>query len=294
MMKRDFEEMMNGLRETINDYSFYTDFDKVFKNVKEIEYELNILNYLLGKNENFDKEFIRVIEKDPDVLRVIPILLAVRDKKIKVYDKELLTYNFEKRNKTNEEYLYFVEKTGLKRLFTEEKIKNLVDYVTGVEVGLDSNARKSRTGYNMEKIVYDTLLEIKAKQENCKILKQVTKNVIQKEFNTNKLNNLVLDQDSNEANKRFDFAILTPKNNILLIETSFYNTQGSKLNETSRSYITLEKDIQHLNGVTFIWITDGYGWKKTKNNLHEAYQNIEHILTLDNLENLLTDIIKEN
>lgn len=293
-MKRNFEELIDGLKETINDYSFYTDFNKVFKNVKEIELELNLLNYLLGKNSDFDKEFISIIDKYPSVLKVIPILLAVRDKKIKVFDKELLTYNFEKRNKTNEEYLYFVEKTGLKRLFTEEKIKNLVDYVTGVEVGLDSNARKNRTGDNMERIVYDSLMEISLKQNGCKVIKQATKEMIKKEFKTNKVDNLILDSEKNDSNKRFDFVVLTPLNNILLIETNFYSSTGSKLNETSRSYITLEKNIKGLNGVAFIWITDGYGWRKTKNNLHEAYQNIEYILTLDNLENLLMDIIKEN
>lgn len=293
-MKRNFEELIDGLKETINDYSFYTDFNKVFKNVKEIELELNLLNYLLGKTSDFDKEFISIIDKYPGVLKVIPILLAVRDKKIKVFDKELLTYNFEKRNKTNEEYLGFVEKTGLKRLFTEEKIKNLVDYVTGVEVGLDSNARKNRTGDNMERIVYDSLMEISLKQNGCKVIKQATKEMIKKEFETNKVDNLILDNEKNDSNKRFDFAVLTPSNNILLIETNFYSSTGSKLNETSRSYITLEKNIKGLNGVAFIWITDGYGWRKTKNNLHEAYQNIEYILTLDNLENLLMDIIKEN
>ena len=293
-MKRNFEELINGLKETINDYSFYTDFNKVFKNVKEIELELNLLNYLLGKTSDFDKEFISIIDKYPNVLKVIPILLAVRDKKIKVFDKELLTYNFEKRNKTNEEYLYFVEKTGLKRLFTEEKIKNLVDYVTGVEVGLDSNARKNRTGDNMEKIVYDSLMEISLKQNGCKVIKQANKEMIKKEFKTDKVDNLILDNEKNDSNKRFDFAVLTPANNILLIETNFYSSTGSKLNETSRSYITLEKNIKGLNGVAFIWITDGYGWRRTKNNLHEAYQNIEYILTLDNLESVLIDIIKEN
>lgn len=293
-MKRNFEELIDGLKETINDYSFYTDFNKVFKNVKEIELELNLLNYLLGKTADFDKEFISIIDKYPRVLKVIPILLAVRDKKIKVFDKELLTYNFEERNKTNEEYLGFVEKTGLKRLFTEEKIKNLVDYVTGVEVGLDSNARKNRTGDNMERIVYDSLMEISLKQNGCKVIKQATKEMIKKEFKTDKVDNLILDSEKNDSNKRFDFAVLTPSNNIILIETNFYSSTGSKLNETSRSYITLEKNIKGLNGVAFIWITDGCGWRKTKNNLHEAYQNIEYILTLDNLENLLMDIIKEN
>lgn len=293
-MKKTFDELMDGLKETISDYSFYTDFDKVFNNVSEIEKELNLLNFLLGKRDNFNEEFIKLIEEYPKVLKVIPVLLAVRDKKIKVYDKELLTYNFERKNKTNEEYLYFIEKTGLKRLFTDEKVKNLVDYVTGVEVGLDSNARKNRTGINMENIVYDYLEDIQKKDNNCKVIKQATKEMIKKEFKTDKLDNLILDKSKNESNKRFDFAILTPSKKIILIETNFYGSSGSKLNETSRSYITLDKNIKTLNDVIFIWITDGYGWKKTKNNLHEAYESIEYILTLDNVENLLLDIIKEN
>ena len=162
-MKRSFDEVIGSLRETISGYDFFTDFEKVFKNVKEIEVELNILNYLIGKVDNFDSEFCALITKYPNVLRAIPILLAVRNKKqndsIKVFDNnEILEYNFIVKNKSNEEYLEFIKKTGLVKLFTEDKIKNLVDYVTGVEVGLDSNARKNRGGTTMEDLIKMNLI----------------------------------------------------------------------------------------------------------------------------------------
>ena len=296
-MKKSFDEVINSLRETISGYDFFTDFEKVFKNVKEIEVELNILNYLIGKVENFDSEFCSLIEKYPNVLRAIPILLAVRSKKknetIKVFDgKEILEYNFIVKNKSNEEYLEFIKKTGLVKLFTEDKIKNLVDYVTGVEVGLDSNARKNRGGTTMEDLIKMNLIEISLKNKGIKVLSQATKADIAKEFKTNKLDNLVLVEETGGANKTFDFAVLSETNKIYLIEVNFYSSGGSKLNETARSYTRLQEDIDKLTDVEFIWITDGVGWKTAKNNLHEAYQRITNLITLDNIIVELDRILK--
>ena len=52
-----------------------------------------------------------------------------------------------------EQYSYFMEKTGLFDLLQNHVIHNLVDYVTGVETGLDSNGRKNRGGHLMEDLV---------------------------------------------------------------------------------------------------------------------------------------------
>lgn len=296
-MKKSFDEVIGSLRETISGYDFFTDFEKVFKNVKEIEVELNILNYLIGKVDNFDSEFCALITKYPNVLRAIPILLAVRNKKqndsIKVFDNnEILEYNFIVKNKSNEEYLEFIKKTGLVKLFTEDKIKNLVDYVTGVEVGLDSNARKNRGGTTMEDLIKMNLIEIELRNSGMKVLSQATKSDIAREFNTNKLDNLVLVKETGGANKTFDFAVLSPTGKIYLIEVNFYSSGGSKLNETARSYTRLQEEINKLNGVEFVWITDGTGWKTARNNLHEAYQTITNLITLDTLKDDLKDILK--
>lgn len=295
-MKKTFDELMNSLRETISGYDYFTDFNKVFENVKHVEVELNILNYLIGKDD-FDREFCQLVDRYPNVLKVIPILLAVRNKKqnasIKVFDNnEILDYNFYVRNKTNEEYLNFVKKTGLVKLFNEDKVKNLVDYVMGVEVGLDSNARKNRGGTTMESLIEKNLLEIKLASEGMKVLSQATKAEIAREFETDKLDDLVLVEETGGANKTFDFAVLGKSGKIYLIEVNFYSSGGSKLNETARSYTRLQEDISKLNGVEFIWITDGFGWKTAKNNLHEAYQRIEHLITLEELYCNLKDLLK--
>ena len=47
----------------------------------------------------------------------------------------------------------FMRKTGLFDLMENHIVNNLVDYVTGIETGLDSNGRKNRGGHLMENLV---------------------------------------------------------------------------------------------------------------------------------------------
>jgi len=279
-MKRKFEDIIDSLKDSIATYQYYVDFEKVYVHVSVVEKQLNLLNYLIGK-ENIEAEFCQLITEYPQVLSAIPILLAVREGNIKIIDGEFISFNFNEANRDITDYLKLFKETGLEKLFKEKRIKNLVDYVTGVEVGLDTNARKNRTGKIMEDLVEGYIKKI----PGVDYLRQATKGEIAEHFHTNALNNLILDEENGKTNKRFDFVFKNKNNEIILIETNYYSGGGSKLNETARSYAKLGQDISKISGVKFVWITDGKGWLSTKNNLREAYSVIEHLYTIEDLDN---------
>lgn len=284
-MKRKFEDIIDSLRDSIATYDYYVDFNKVYANVSKVEMQLNLLNYLIGK-DNVENEFLKLLIEYPDVIEVIPILLAIRTGEIKVIDGELISYNFKEMNREPEDYTKLLRESGLVNLFQNKKTKNLVDYVTGVEVGLDTNARKNRTGHLMEDIVESYIQKI----DNVDYIKEANINEIKSHFKTDVLDHLLMDEET-YANKRFDFVVKNKNNELLLIETNFYRTSGSKLNETARSYAKLGQDLKEVKGVKFVWITDGIGWKSTQNNLREAYAVIDHIYTLDDLDkNILLEL----
>lgn len=306
-MKREFSDIVNSLKTTIADYSYYTNFEKVFNNVDKFNVELNILNSLIGSN-NIEIDFISIINKYPETLKVIPLLLAIRKLEVEVIDGTKIIYNFKKRNVSDKEYVKFMRNTGLFNLLENSKIKNLYDYITGVEVGLDSNARKNRTGTTMEKIVESFISKVSGIEYHC----EMTKTQIKEKYNINLddliignlnsetslddadklvLDNLVVEKvkKRNDAEKRFDFVVKTEKS-IYLIETNFYGGGGSKLNETSRSFKSLANDIKNIDNVNFVWITDGIGWKDAIRNLKETYEVMDHFYTIEDLEN---NVLKE-
>jgi type II restriction enzyme len=172
-----------------------------------------------------------------------------------------------------------MRKTGLFDLLEKSKIKSLNDYLTGVEVGLDSNSRKNRTGTAMGNIVESYLKKIK----EIEYQKEMTKAQISEKYNIN-LDALILNDDTKkDAEKKFDFVVKT-NNKLYLIETNFYSSSGSKLNETARSYKSLANDIKNISNVEFIWITDGIGWKSAKGNLKETYDIMDYLFILKDLE----------
>ncbi len=278
-MKQEFEELMNGLKKTVADYKYYTDFNKVEKNVKSHIRELNLLNSLIG-SDNIEKEFLELINEYPKVIKVLPILLAVRKSQISVIDNKEMTIKFDG-SESEDVYCKFMNETGLFDLVKEKKIKSFVDYVIGVEVGLDSNARKNRTGTTMENIVESYIKQV----DNITYHKEMKKKEVADKFNIN-LDLLISGDEKSEksAEKKFDFVVKTEEK-LYLIETNFYSSGGSKLNETSRSFKSLAQDIEKLDNVEFVWITDGVGWKTAKNNLKETYEVMEHLYTLSDLEN---------
>ena len=286
-MKRPFEDIMNNLKKTVADYSYYTDFDKVYKNANKFKVELNILNSLIGE-EDIENKFKDLVELYPNTLKAIPMLLAKRGYKIEVFTDRNITFDFLENNLDIDMYSEFMKESGLFTLLRESKIKSLNDYLIGIEVGLDSNARKNRTGTAMENIVESYIKKV----PNIEYHKEMKKKAISENYNID-INDLIIGEDEvKEAEKRFDFVVKT-NNNLYLIETNFYSGGGSKLNETARSFKSLANDINDLDNIHFVWITDGIGWVSAKNNLRETYDIMEHIYTLSDLENdVLEDIFK--
>ena len=282
--RRDFNKWLESFRSSIASYEYYTNFEKIFKNVNDIKIELNILNSLIG-SQNIKEDFENIIEKYPETLKCIPILLAVRTNEIYVTDVNgEYVYSFKNRNYPVDQYSEFMEKTGLFKLLKEHIVNNLFDYVTGVETGLDSNGRKNRGGHLMEDLV-ESFIQNSGFEKNKNYFKEMYTSEIEKKWNID----LSAISNTGKTEKRFDFVIKTD-NQIYVIETNFYASGGSKLNETARSYKTITREVNTIEGVTFVWVTDGIGWKSARHNLEETFDVLEHIYSINDLEN---DIIRK-
>lgn len=275
-MDRDFTAWLSKFKKSIANYDYYVDFHKIHDNVDKIKVELNILNSLIG-SKNIEVDFDNIIEKYPETLKCIPILLAVRSNEIYVIDGEgEFIYQFKKLNYSVEQYKTFMRKTGLFDLIKNHLVNNLVDYVTGVETGLDSNGRKNRGGHLMEDLVESYI----KKSGNIEYYKEIYIHEIQNKWGID----LSAISNKGKAEKRFDFVVKTD-NMIYAIETNFYGGGGSKLNETARSYKTLAGEADTIDGFTFVWFTDGIGWKSARNNLQETFEVMKHIYSIDDMEN---------
>lgn len=278
-MKRNFDTWLNGFKKSISNYDYYVDFKKVYKNIDSIKIELNILNSLIG-SKNIDMEFENILSKYPETLKCIPILLAVRAKEIYAIDNDgEFTYSFKKLNYSIEQYKTFMNKTGLFDLMQNHIINNLVDYVTGVETGLDSNGRKNRGGHLMENLIESYLINTGLKKD-INYFKEMYINEIQNKWNVD----LSALSNNGKMEKRFDFVVKT-HSMIYGIEANFYTSGGSKLNETARSYKTLALEADTIDNFTFVWFTDGIGWKSAKNNLEETFDIMQHIYNINDIEN---------
>ena len=283
-MKRDFNKWLGLFRNSICDYKFYVDFEKVYGNVENIKVELNILNSLIG-SKNIESDFKNLVAEYPKVLKCIPILLAVRSREIYTIDSDgEYLFNFAKQNYSIGEYIMFMRKTGLFSLISEHLINNLVDYVTGVEVGLDSNGRKNRGGHLMEDLVESYLVQA-GLQRNVDYFKEMYITDVEKQWN------LDLSSISNQgkAKKRFDFVVKKGET-VYAVEANFYSSQGSKLNETARSYKTIALEAKNIDGFAFVWFTDGQGWKSARNNLEETFDVLDNMYCITDMEN---GIVKE-
>lgn len=285
-MTRNFKEWLATFRPCIADYCYYCDFDKINNNVDNIKVELNILNSLVG-SKNIEKDFEEIIKKYPETLKCIPLLLAVRSNDISVTDLEgEYKFSFNKCNYSVEEYKMFMRKTKLFDLLENHIVNNLVDYATGVETGLDSNARKNRGGHLMENLV-ESYIQKAGLVRNENYFKEMYIHEIEEKWNVN----LSAISNQGKMEKRFDFVIKTD-NQIYVIETNFYSSGGSKLNETARSYKTLAQEVATIEGVTFVWFTDGCGWNSAKNNLEETFDILDTIYNIKDLENRIIERLK--
>lgn len=287
MNNRNFSEWLSGFRDSIADYGYYIDFEKVHRNVNNIKVELNILNSLIGSN-NIETDFENLINKYPETLKCIPLLLAVRSNEIYAIDGEGdYTYNFKNPNLSVEQYKIFMRKTGLFDLIEKHIVNNLVDYATGVETGLDSNGRKNRGGHLMENLV-ESFIKKSGFVKDTSYFKEMYIHQITDKWGVD----LSAISNQGKTEKRFDFVVKTP-NMIYGIETNFYGSGGSKLNETARSYKTLALETDTIDGFTFVWFTDGKGWTSARHNLEETFDVMEHIYNIKDLENgIITEVFK--
>ena len=284
---RNFNAWLSGFRDSIADYGYYIDFKKVHRNVDNIKVELNILNSLIGSN-NIETDFENLINKYPETLKCIPLLLAVRSNEIYAIDGDGdYTYNFKNPNLSVEQYKIFMRKTGLFDLIENHIVNNLVDYATGVETGIDSNGRKNRGGHLMENLV-ESFIQKAGFVKDESYFKEMYIHQITDKWDID----LSAISNQGKTEKRFDFVVKTP-NMIYGIETNFYGSGGSKLNETARSYKTLALETDTNDGFTFVWFTDGKGWTSARHNLEETFDVMEHIYNIKDLENgIITEVFK--
>lgn len=268
-----FNEFMKPLKETHFSLSDYVDFPKVADNVEAISIKLNQLNYLIGQ-EDMALAVKRLWEENSKVFTVLDVLIAVRTKdKKKAIDADGNILLISDYFKSPEQVTTFLNETGLTEVFQKKQIKNLVDYVFGVEVGLDSNARKNRGGHIMEDLIANIFLKNGIKFE---------KEVYYTEFPE-------IVKALGADKKRFDF-VIRAKHKTYLIEANFYTGGGSKLNEVARSYTELAPKINNVPGYEFVWITDGIGWKDARNKLEEAFVHIPGIYNLSNINSFIEKI----
>lgn len=288
-----FEYFLKTLKNTITSWDYFVNWSKVFGNIKNIEIELNILNYLIGKDD-IESELEYLLKNHPSIANVIPGLVACREKNFYLLlnfeykEFNYKNYSFKKSKELSDEeiknIIEFSKESGFLNLIQKEKVKSLVDYLIGVEVGLDSNGRKNRTGTKMEEIIEFYVQEI-CKRCNYEYLVQATSLKIKEKWGIN----LTVDKSS----RRIDFSIYNGEY-LYLIETNFYGGSGSKLKSTAGEYKTMF-DYWINDGHKFIWITDGIGWNSTKLPLLETFNHIDYILNLDMvLKGILEEIIVNN
>lgn len=274
-MSEQFSEFLSQLSETNATLGYFTDFGKVRSNVNKIAIKLNQLNYLIGK-DNLKEAIAEVYSENPKSFEVLDILIAVRkNKKAMTLNKKREVVSINSYFESPHLIYEFIVETGLASIFKNNDITNLVDYVFGIEVGLDTNARKNRGGDNMAKAVSSAF-------DSAGVLYKAEVNSI--EFP--EIISLGVDV------KRFDFVIKTNERTYL-IETNYYNTGGSKPNETARAYSDLGPKINQYDNFEFVWITDGKGWLTAKNKLEEAFNTIPLTYNLKTLPLFIDKVINE-
>lgn len=284
-----FNYLINNLKETIKTYDFFVAWNKVLGNVKLVEIPLNILNSLIGKS-NIEQCMKELIISYPEIVPVIPILHAIREKAIKVADigrDVLCDFNRKTSYSYNEieEIVKFCRLSGILNLFKDKNIKNLVDYVTGIEVGLDSNARKNRTGFAMENLC-ELYIKDLCDKNGYDYLKQANVSKIMKEYG--------VEVPTDKANRSYDF-VINNNGKLTLIEVNYYSGGGSKLKSVAGEFMSLARLFNDHDNIDFLWITDGMGWLTTKSSLLEAFNLNDYIINIKMIEDgFLEQIIKRD
>lgn len=272
-MKQRFDDFIAQLKETNATLDFYCDFEKIIENVEDVAISLCTLNFLIGK-QDVRSAVEAIWKRDRKAFEALDILIATRrsDNK-KFVDHDGKVRPIRSLYESVDGVVKFLEETGLAEVFKKAEIKDLHDYVFGVETGLDTNARKNRSGLIIEKMVARML-----KQADIQFREQVSSNEFPKVKEL-----LGVDQ------KVFDFVVESGKTTYL-IEVNFYSGGGSKLNEVARAYTDIAPKINHIEGFEFVWITDGKGWNSARNKLQEAFKAIPQIYNLHTLPNFISSL----
>jgi type II restriction enzyme len=288
-----FQSLVDTFTDSIFTWDYFIDFEKVKKNIHLIEKELNLLNVLIGK-QNIEEEIISLISEYPNVRKVFPILIAIRGSKLKdlkIIDdfKELTSENkidlfkpnIKLTDELKEDFLVFFRESGLKEIFQDKDVKNIVDYCFGVEVGMDTNARKNRTGDSMERIV-EEIIKTFSEENSLEYIPQATQKKIKERWG--------FEIKIDKADRKFDFAVFEKtKKKLFVIETNYYGGQGSKLKSTAGEYQYLN-DFLKTQNIDLIWVTDGQGWKTSEKALYETFLHNDYVF---NIELLKKGVLKE-
>lgn len=278
------ELFMKTLSETNKTPEYFVNWEKVERETKKYELELTTLNYLVGK-ENIEEVARDLFIEQPKLLRAIPSLLAARDKKLSILllddndNMEFLDLDFKNINVEKiDEYIGFLKDTGLLDFLSNSVQKNLVDFVYGVETGLDSNGRKNRSGTTMESILTKKV-EKTCEELGYEFREQATAKWMKENWN--------IEVPVDKSQRRFDIAIFDSLNEtIYVIETNYYNGGGSKLKSVAGEFKSLKRLIDSsANNVEFAWVTDGKGWLTAQIPMSEAFNEIPNIFNLDMLDN---------
>ncbi len=279
-----FEYFISGMRPSIADWSYFVNWEKVRREAKKYTDELNLLNGLIG-SQSLEEDFLKMLTKYPSVVMAFPTLLAVRNRTIlvsEVKDEKLLTnsYFFDPKQERSspEDYWKFFKESGLDALVERKELKNLTDYAFGVEVGLDSNGRKNRTGDAMEDMV-ESFIKPFCAGRGFQYVDQANARKIKERFG--------YEVPVDKSSRCYDFVIDTGSEPVL-IEANFYGGGGSKLKSTAGEYRNL---FDVLDGkYKFIWITDGAGWGTTQRPLQETFEHNDYVFNLS----MLSDGILES
>ena len=248
----------------------YVKWEKLQENVKEYELQLNDLNVLMASNEiEFNDKFERLYSQRPESFDILPLFISSRNKEIKYWssDGEAKTYGFDKKETV---YDFLIESGLRDNLFMNNRYKNVLDYILGLEVGLSSNDKKNYTGTWMSNQIANML-----KHYDITFRKEVPYKEI---INANRI-----------KDKTFDF-VFTLDEITYCIEVNFFNTSGSKINSESERFIELNKELQNYEDIEFIWVTDGIGLRKNQPSINKAMKTIENLYNLTTFDEFLKKI----
>ena len=271
---------LNSLLITNRTKEYYNNWNKIIENTKKYEIELNIMNYLLGK-QNIYEECLNLFKKYPETIKLIPVLIAVREEELSLLsfsnDKKYIEkYDFINIDKNVEKYVKLMNDIGLLNFLKNNITTSLIDYIYGVEVGLDTNGRKNRSGTIMENILYFYIDKI-CKNNRYKHKSQATAKYIKETWG------IIVNIDKSE--RKFDEVIYDSLNDTLtIIETNYFGSSGTKLKSVCGEFVSLKNLVCKNEKVKFVWITDGTGWLKSHKPMLEAFGKLENIFNLDMLE----------